>query len=68
MITNAANTAMYPDDVTVLQVNVTEDVNRAGSLKLVSKNAPLGLLEITVAENVDIVWKSTIVITSMESA
>lgn len=37
VITNAANTAMYPDDVTGLQDNVTEDVKRAGSLKLVSK-------------------------------
>lgn len=37
VITNAANTAIYPDDVTGLQDNVKEDVNRAGSLKLVSK-------------------------------
>lgn len=68
VITNAANTAMYPDDVTGLQDNVTEDVNRAGSLKLVSKNALLGHLEIIVGENVDIVWKRTIAITSMEAA
>lgn len=37
VITNAANTAMNPDDVTGLQDNVTEDVNQAGTLKLVSK-------------------------------
>lgn len=66
VITTAANTAMYPDDVTGLQDNVTEDVNRAGTTKLVSRNALLGHLEITVAENVDIVW--TDVITSMEAA
>lgn len=55
VITNAANTAMNPDNATVLQDNVTEDVNRAGTLKLVSRNARWGHLEITVAENVDIV-------------
>lgn len=68
VITNAANTAMNQDDVTVLQDNVTEDVNRAGSLKLVSRNALLGHLEITVAKNVDIVWKNIIAITSMGAA
>lgn len=37
VITNAANTVPCTDDVTGLQDNVTEDVNRAGTLKLVSK-------------------------------
>lgn len=37
VITNAANTAMCLDDVTWLQDNVTEDVNRAGTPQLVSK-------------------------------
>lgn len=35
--TNAVKTASCPDDVTALQDNVTEDVNRAGTPKLVSK-------------------------------
>lgn len=68
MITNAANTAMNPDDVTGLQDNVTEDVKRAGTPQLVSRNALLGHLEITVAKNVDIVWKNIIASTSMEAA
>lgn len=37
VITNAANTAMNPDDVTGLQDNVTEDVNLAGTPKRVSR-------------------------------
>lgn len=37
VITNAADTAPCPDDVTGLQDNVTEDVNLAGTPKLVSK-------------------------------
>lgn len=68
VITNAVNTALNSDDVKGLQDNVTEDVNLAGSPKLVSKNALLGHLEITVAKNVDIVWENTIAITSMEAA
>lgn len=44
VITTAANTAMYPDDVTGLQDNVTEDVNRAGTTKLVSRVCHLLLL------------------------
>lgn len=35
VITNAADTVPCPDDVTGLQDNVTEDVNRAGTPKLV---------------------------------
>lgn len=35
--TDAANTAPCPDDVTGLQDNVTEDVKRAGTPKLVSR-------------------------------
>lgn len=37
VITDAANTASCPDNVTGLQDNVTEDVNRAGTPQLVSK-------------------------------
>lgn len=37
VITNAADTASCPDDVTVLQGHVTEDVNWAGTPTFVSK-------------------------------
>lgn len=37
VITNAANTAWYPDDVTELQDSVMEDANWAGTPKPVSK-------------------------------